>query len=101
MLNLGEMLNATPMIALYCLCVVAGAVFLHLVLCRIFKIEWQYYIVSSVAAIWDGPTTAMLAGAQGWKSLMPVAIILGAFGEACGNYLGIGIAFLIKSIIGA
>ena len=101
MLNIKEVLNAAPMIALFCFCVVAGAVLLHLVLCRIFKIEWQYYIVSSVAAIWDGPTTAMLAGAQGWTSLMPVAIILGAFGEACGNYLGIGIAFLIKSFIGA
>lgn len=101
MLNIEEVLKATPMIALFCFCVVLGAVLLHLVLCRIFKIEWQYYIVSSVAAIWDGPTTAMLAGSQGWTSLMPVAIILGAFGEACGNYLGIGIAFLIKSIIGA
>ena len=101
MLNIKEVLNAAPMIALFCFSVVAGAVILHLVLCRIFKIEWQYYIVSSVAAIWDGPTTAMLAGAQGWTSLMPVAIILGAFGEACGNYLGIGIAFLIKSFIGA
>lgn len=101
MLNVEEVLNAAPMIALFCFSVVIGAVLLHLVLCRIFKIEWQYYIVSSVAAIWDGPTTAMLAGAQGWTSLMPIAIILGAFGEACGNYLGIGIAFLIKSIIGA
>ncbi len=101
MLNIKEVLNAAPMIALFCFSVVAGSVLLHLILCRIFKIEWQYYIVSSVAAIWDGPTTAMLAGAQGWTSLMPVAIILGAFGEACGNYLGIGIAFLIKSFIGA
>lgn len=78
-----------------------GGMILHLIICRLFKIKYQYVLAALVASIVDGTYSAIVVGSAGWKKLIPTAIVLGAMGNALGNYLGLGISFLIKAIIGA
>lgn len=100
MVDIQKFLEAAPLVALFCLVVIVGSLVFHLILCRIFKIKIQYVLISVVAAIGDGPSAALVAGSGGWKSLMSIAIVLGAMGAALGNYVGIGLAHLLRVITG-
>lgn len=92
---------SVPAVAIFCFFVIVGSLVLHIALCRLFKIKYQYVLISIVAAIGDGSSAAMVAGAGNWKSIMGIAVVLGVIGAAIGNYLGIGIAYLLKAVIGA
>ncbi len=92
---------SVPTVAIFCFVVIVGSLILHVVLCRLFKIKYQYVLISIVAAIGDGTSAAMVAGAGNWKSIMGIAVVLGVIGSAIGNYLGIGVAYLLKAITGA
>lgn len=101
MVNLKDFFGSTMLISLYILSVIVLSLLLHLILCRVFKIKYQYVIVSIVAAIADGSTSALVAASAQWRSLVSIGVVLGAIGNALGNYLGISIAYLLKTIIGA
>lgn len=100
LVDINQFMTSTPLIAIFCAVVILGSLILHITLCRIFKIKYQYVLISIVAAIGDGTTAAMVAAAGNWKSIMSIAIVLGVIGAALGNYVGIGIAYLIKMIVG-
>lgn len=88
-------------IAAYCAIVIFGSLLVHVCLCRIFKIKYQYVILSIVAAVADGTTSGILAASAGWESLVSIGIVLGIIGAVLGNYIGIPLAFFLKSLIGA
>ena len=100
-IDIKAFLNAAPMITVFCFVVMVGSFILHLAICRIFKIKYQYVIISIIASIADGTSSAVVAGSAQWKSIVSTAVILGSIGMALGNYIGIGIAYLIKFLIGA
>lgn len=90
----------TILIALYCASIIFGTLFLHVLLCRIFKINYEYVLISIMAAISDGPTSGVLAATAGWESLVSIGILLGVIGSVLGNYVGIPVAYLLKALIG-
>ncbi|MBA1335086.1 MAG: hypothetical protein HPY66_0708 [Firmicutes bacterium] len=100
LVDINEFMNSAPLIAVFCFFVIIGSLALHIALCRLFKIKYQYVLISIVAAIADGTTAALVAGTGKWKSIISVAVVLGAIGMALGNYVGIGVAYLLKAIIG-
>lgn len=100
MVNIKEFVGSTLVIALFCFVVIILTLILHVFLCRLFKIEYQYVIIAIVAAIADGTTSALIAASAKWKALVSLAVVLGVLGMVFGNYLGIGVAYLIKFIIG-
>jgi uncharacterized membrane protein len=56
--------------------------------------------VASQAAI-GGPTTAMaMAIARRWPALILPGMAVGLLGYAVGNYLGFGIAYLTRALVG-
>lgn len=101
MVNIKDFLGSTLAIAIFCLVIILCSLALHTLLCRLFKIEYQYVIISIVAAIADGPTAALIAASSNWRALVSLAVVLGVIGMVLGNYLGIGVAYLIKFMIGA
>ncbi|MCT1905428.1 DUF819 domain-containing protein [Oceanobacillus sojae] len=101
MVNIKEFVGATLAIALFCFVVVLGSLIVHALICRLFKIEYQYVLISIIASIADGSTSALVAASAKWKALVSLAVILGVVGMVLGNYIGIGTAYLIKFIIGA
>lgn len=101
MVNIKDFVGSTLAIALFCLVVIVFSLIVHALLCRLFKIEYQYVIIAIIASIADGPTSALAAASANWRALISLAVVLGVIGMVLGNYLGIGVAYLIKFIIGA
>lgn len=100
-IDIKEFMNSAPLITLYCFVTILGSLVLHILVCRLLKIKYQYVLISVVAGIADGSTSALVAAAGNWQSIISTAVILGAIGNAAGNYLGIGVAYLLKAVIGA
>ncbi len=98
--DLKEFLGATITISVYCFTVVVGSLLLHIILTRLFKIKYQYVLLSIVAAIADGTTAALIATSAEWKSLVGISIILGLIGNLMGNYVGMAVAYAIKAVLG-
>ena len=93
-----EVLRAGPSILLFMLVVVG----VHAVV--LFGVGWllRYDIetlsVASQAAV-GGPGSALaLSMSMNWPRLTTPGVIVGIFGYAFGNYLGIGCAYLLRSL---
>lgn len=99
-IDLKEFLGSAPLVTLYCFFVCVGSLLLHTALCRLFKISYQHTLISIVASIADGTTSALVASSGGWSGIIGTAVILGAIGNALGNYLGIGVAYFLKTLLG-
>lgn len=87
-------------ITLFCFCVIAGSTILHLTFTRLMKIKYEYVLLGITGAIADGTTAALVASGAKWNSLINVGLLMGILGGVCGNYVGIGIAYLIKAVLG-
>ncbi|MFA0889900.1 MAG: DUF819 domain-containing protein [Synergistales bacterium] len=71
-----------------------------LVLGKVFRIPLEYLIVSSSANV-GGPSTAgPQAAAYGWEDLVAPGVLMGVIGAAVGTYIGFGLAYFLRSIIG-
>jgi hypothetical protein len=93
---LGEFVGSAFMMTLYVFLMLIGCTVLHFLICRLFKIKYEYVLLSMVGCIVDGPTAA----GGNWKSLINVGLIMGVIAGACGNYAGIFVAYAVKAICG-
>ena len=98
--DLQQFIGSALMMTLYVLFMLIGCIVLHLIICRIFKIKYEYVILSMVGCIVDGPTSSLTAAGADWKSLINVGLIMGVIAGACGNYVGIFVSYVIKGICG-
>ncbi|HSH35504.1 DUF819 domain-containing protein [Schnuerera sp.] len=98
--DLREFFGSTLAISLFCFIVVIGSLLLHFALTRLFKIRYQYVLLGIIAAIGDGPTSALVASSANWNSLVSVAVVMGVIGGLLGNYAGISVAYAIKAVLG-
>lgn len=73
-----------------------GTILLHLLLSRIFRIDRDTFLFTSVAAIYGPPFIGQIASITGNRQLILSGIAMGLLGYAVGNYLGIGLAYLIQ-----
>ena len=98
--DLQQFFGSTLYITIFCFCVVAGCTILHLLITRLFKIKYEFVLLSIVGAISDGPTAALVASSAQWKGLINIGLLMGVLAGACGNYAGITVAYLIKGALG-
>ena len=94
-------MGAAASITLFCLCVIVFSFLLHVFVTRLFKIRYEYVLLGIIGAIADGSTAALVASGAKWKSLISVGLLMGVIGGICGNYVGIGVAYLVRAILGA
>ncbi len=80
-------------------CIQIGSILLHLLLCKIFKIDGGTALITSTAGIYGPPFIAPVANAYGERELIAPGIICGTFGLAIGNLIGIGIGALLALIV--
>ncbi|HOO24867.1 MAG TPA: DUF819 family protein [Paludibacteraceae bacterium] len=76
--------------------VMFGAFFAHVLLCKIFKVDTDTMMVTSVALICSPPFVPVVVSAINNRDVMVSGITVGVVGYAIGNYLGIGIAYLLQ-----
>lgn len=98
--DLKQFFGSTFYITLFCFCVIASCIILHLLVTRLFKVKFEYVLLSSVACISDGPTAALIASSAQWKTLITTGLLMGVLAGALGNYLGISVAYAIRAILG-
>ena len=73
-----------------------GAVLLHLLLCRVFRIDADTALITSTAGIYGPAFIVPVANAMDNREVVLPGLICGILGYAIGNYLGIGIAIALK-----
>jgi uncharacterized membrane protein len=84
-----------PMIGFVVLCIF-GSMALHAILCKIFKIDADTFIITSVSAICSPPFVPVVAAGLKNHYVIIAGITTGIIGYAIGNYLGISFAFLMR-----
>lgn len=99
--DLASFFGSAMVITLFCFCVIAGSIALHLFLSRMFKVPYEYVILGITGAIADGTTASLVASGARWNLLVSVGLLMGVIGAVCGNYAGIIVAYLIRFITGA
>lgn len=73
-----------------------GSLLLHLVLSKIFRVNADDYLITTTAFIYSPPFVPVIAAALKNKDVIVTGITVGIIGWIIGNYLGVGLAFLLK-----
>lgn len=87
----------TPGLFAYITMAVFGSLFLHVLLSKLFKIDSDTTMITSVAFICSPPFVPVIAGALGNKHIIVSGITIGIIGYAIGNYLGFIVAEVLKT----
>ncbi len=98
--NLTEFYNSALLVGVYCFVVIFISLALHILFSRMFKIKYQYVLLSMQAAVGSSVSATVLAAASGWESLVGVAVVMGLIGNAIGNYLGLFVAHALRLVLG-
>lgn len=86
----------TPGLFAYISMAVFGSLILHVVLSKLFKIDADTTMITSVAFICSPPFVPVVAGAIGNRHIMVSGITIGIIGYAVGNYLGFLVANFLR-----
>lgn len=73
-----------------------GSMIVQALLCAIFRVDADTFIITSVSTILSPPFVSVVAGSLKNRSLIVPGITTGIIGYAIGNYLGVSIAYLIR-----
>jgi uncharacterized membrane protein len=77
--------------------VVFGSMVIQVLLSKLFKIDTDTTIIASTAFIFSAPFVPTVANALKNKEIIVSGITIGIIGYAVGNFLGISLAYLLKS----
>lgn len=81
---------------LFVLSVLLFAVTIHLILCRIFKVDGDLFTVAIVGMLCSPPFIPPIVSAMKNKKVLISGITIGLVGYAIGTYLGVGLAYFLK-----
>ena len=81
----------------YILLAVPGALLLHGILSRIFKVDVDNFLIISVALSMSPPFVPVVASSLKNREIILPGLIIGLVGYAVGNYIGILMGLLIQS----
>jgi uncharacterized membrane protein len=90
-----ELLSAGSTIFFYTVAVIAGALLLHFLLAKLFRIDVDTLIITSTAAVYGPAFVGPIAEAIGNRQVILSGLTAGLVGYAVGNYMGLGLAYLL------
>ncbi|MBU3070283.1 DUF819 family protein [Aestuariicella sp. G3-2] len=97
MADINNLVAVDPIVLVFITMTILGSITLHALLCRLFKVDSDTFMVTSVAAICSPPFVPLMAKALNNSSLILSGMTTGIIGYALGNYLGIGLALFLQS----
>jgi len=74
-----------------------ASLLLHALLCRVFRIDVDTFLITSVAALMSPAFVPMVARSLRNPGILMSGMATGILGFAIGNYLGISVALLLAS----
>ncbi len=92
MTDMSIIINLDYSLAGYIIFVLMGSMILQLILCRVFKVDTDTYLITSSAAIMSVPFIPVIAGALKNRELLLPGFAAAILGYAAGNYIGIFVA---------
>lgn len=84
----------------YCATVMAIAVALHTIFCRLFNIDRDTMIITSTAGLYGPPFIGQVAAVIKNRSLVFSGIATGLVGIAAANFIGVAVANLLQNWLG-
>lgn len=97
--NFSNLTANAPEIVLFVTLVLVLAIFLHFLGAKIFKIDADTALITNVAAVFGPAFVAPVARSLGNKQIIVSGLTSGLMGYAVGNYLGLAVAHLIKTLL--
>ena len=97
MANIEKLININWLIMSYIAFCIFGTFVLHALFCRIFKIDTDTFIITSISAICSPPFVPVVANALNNKQIILSGLTTGIIGYAVGNYLGITFAYVFRA----
>lgn len=94
--DISKLIGAAPQYFAYVAAVLFGSFALHAILCALCRVDVDTFLVVSTATINSPPFVGLTCVAIGNKRLLVPGITAGIMGYALGNYLGIGLAQLLR-----
>ena len=73
-----------------------GCILVHLILCKLFRVDGGAALITSIAGVYGPPFIAPAANAWGDRDLIAPGVICGVVGLMLGNLLGIGTGALLR-----
>ena len=98
-LDLSTLIGPILRTALFLAAVQTACVFVHMVLCKLFKLDGGTALITNSAGLYGPPYIAPIAVAYGERQLIAPGIICGVVGLAIGNFLGIGVGSVLAPIL--
>ncbi|MBR4638832.1 MAG: DUF819 family protein, partial [Bacteroidales bacterium] len=79
----------------FILFVMITSIILHVIICKIFKVEGDLFTVGHISLLCSPPFVPPIVEALGNRKVLLSGIVIGLAGYAAGNYLGVLIAWLL------
>jgi uncharacterized membrane protein len=98
MANIQELSNGSLLYVSFLGSVMVLSIFIHLLLCAFFKIDRDTAIITSVAGIFGPPFVGPVAQRLQNREIVVSGLTSGLVGYAIGNYLGLAVAYFVKSL---
>lgn len=98
--NFAKLLDGGIPLLSFTIAALMGTILLHWFFAYLFKIDRDTVMVSSAAALYSPVFIPQITSSIKNRRLLAPGIALGLLGLALGNYLGIGLAFLAKWLLG-
>jgi uncharacterized membrane protein len=88
-------------LASYITFILVGSLLLQAILCKITKVDTDTFLITSSAAIMSVPFIPVIAGALKNREILLPGFAVAIIGYAVGNYLGILVANISRTLVGA
>ena len=98
-LDLSTLIGSMLRTAMFLAAVQTSCVFVHLLLCRLFRLDGGTALITNSAGLYGPPYITPIAVSYGDRRLIAPGIICGVAGLATGNFLGIGVGSLLALIL--
>ncbi|MBN1635880.1 MAG: DUF819 family protein [Deltaproteobacteria bacterium] len=96
--DFSELLNASLAILGYTCIALVGMSLIHILLCKIFKIDTDTQIITATAGIFSPIFVPMVASSLKNTDIIVPGLAAGIIGYAIGNYLGISFSYLLMAL---
>ncbi len=99
MADIKNLVNISSSLFFYVVLAVWGSLILHILLSMIFKVDTDTVIITSTALAFSPPFVPVVAAALKNRDVIITGLTVGIIGYAVGNYLAMGLAYLLKGFM--
>lgn len=96
--NIHQIDQSSLKLLMYILFVMLSSIMLHVIVCRIFKVNGDLFTAGLVGLLCSPPFVPPVVSAMGNRKVLVSGIVIGLVGYACGTYMGALIAWLLGSL---